>query len=294
VGERLLAAPLSRGAGVISSLTKADGLVILPRGVQGADAGDEVEVRLYRSKAELERSIFCIGSHDMTLDLLAQYLSQLDRRFISANVGSQAGLIALQRGEAHLAGSHLLNPKTGIYNTSYIQQFLEEIRVMIFGFVERDQGLIVRRGNPKGIKNLKDLITNSNQNKKGKEIRFINRQRGAGTRVLLDYELAKIGVPQTSIVGYDQEEFTHLGVAAAVASGRADCGLGIPAAAQSLDLDFIPLYHETYQLIIPKIYAESELLAPLFQVLKDSAFQKAVMHFPGYDIKNMGKLVGEI
>ncbi len=146
VGDKLLAAPLSRGAGVISSLTKADGLVILPRGIQGADAGDEVEVRLYRSKTELERSIFCIGSHDMTLDLLAQYLSQLDRRFISANVGSQAGLIALQRGEAHLAGSHLLDPETGKYNISYIQEYLDGIRVMIFGFVEREQGLIVKTG----------------------------------------------------------------------------------------------------------------------------------------------------
>jgi putative molybdopterin biosynthesis protein len=286
VGDKLLAAPLARGAGVISSLVRADGMVILPRGAQGAEAGDVVAVRLYRSRAELDRTIFCIGSHDMTLDLLAQFLSERDRRLVSANVGSQGGLIALKRGEAHLAGSHLLDPETGEYNLSYIRQFLSGVPVKVFGFVGREQGLMVRRGNPKGVHGLEDL---------GRpEVQFMNRQRGAGTRVLLDYKLSKLGILIDTIQGYNQEEYTHLGVAAAVASGRADCGLGIPAAAQSLNLDFIPLFQEIYQLIIPKIFAESNLLVPLFEVLEDRIFQQAVVNLPGYDVSQMGRLMVEV
>lgn len=286
VGDKLLAAPLARGAGVITSLVRADGLVILPRGVQGAEAGQVVDVHLYRTRAELERTLFCIGSHDMTLDLLAQFLARRERRLASANVGSLGGLIALKRGEAHLAGSHLLDPETGEYNLSYIRQYLAGAPAKVFGFVGREQGLMVQRGNPKGVKSLEDL--------RRPGVRFVNRQRGAGTRVLLEYELSKLGIASESINGYNQEEYTHLGVAAAVASGRADCGLGIPAAAQSLGLDFVPLFQETYQLIIPKVFAESELLAPLFDVMNDPQFQKAVLGMPGYNVSEMGKLVAEV
>lgn len=286
VGNRLLAAPLTRGAGVISSLVRADGLVLLPRGVQGAEAGDIVEVRLYRSHAEIERTIFCIGSHDMSLDLMAQFLSEHNRRLVSSNVGSQGGLIALKRGEAHLAGSHLLNPETGEYNLSSIHRYLNGVLVKVFGFVGREQGLMVKRGNPKMVKNLEDI--------RRPDIFFANRQRGAGTRVLLDFHLDKMGIPVDAIQGYNQEEYTHLGVAVAVASGRADCGLGIPAAAHSLNLDFIPLFQEVYELIIPKVYAESDLLIPVFEVMNDCTFQQAIRNMPGYDISQMGKLMTEV
>ncbi len=285
VGDRLLAAPLSRGAGVITSLVQADGLVILPPGVQGVEAGEAVGVHLYRSRAELERTIFCIGSHDLTLDLLAQFLAEHDRRFVSANVGSQGGLVALRRREAHLAGSHLLDPQTGEYNISYIRQYMPETRVRMVALVEREQGLLVRRGNPKGIRGLDDLSR--------PEVRFMNRQRGAGTRVLLDYHLGLKGIAPDSIQGYNQEEYTHLGVAAAVASGRADCGLGIAAAAQALDLDFIPLFRERYDLVIPKEHAEGELLAPLFGLLGDGEFRRAVSRLTGYNVSVMGTLILE-
>jgi len=300
VGGKVLAAPLARGAGVITSLVRADGLVVLPRGVQGAEAGEQVTVHLYRSKAEIERTIFCIGSHDMTLDLLAQFLAEHDRRLASANVGSLGGLVALKRGESHLAGSHLLDPETGVYNLSYIRQYLSGVPVKVYGFVGREQGLIVRKGNPKGIKGLGDLTrpeacpAKSPKGEPSRRVQYVNRQRGAGTRVLLDYHLNRSGIAASSIQGYSQEEYTHLGVAAAVASGRADCGLGIPAAAQSLDLDFVPLFQETYQLVIPKVYAESELLAPLFIVINDKDFRAAVAAMPGYNIGEMGKLVAEI
>ncbi|MBT3315444.1 MAG: molybdopterin biosynthesis protein [Anaerolineae bacterium] len=274
VGERMLAAPLNRGAGVISSLVRADGLAIMPRGTQGAEAGDSVDIHLYRSPAELERTIFCIGSHDMTLDLLAQYLSQRGRRLVSSNVGSLGGLVALKRGEAHLAGSHLLDPVTGIYNDAYIAKYLAETPVQQVMLVNREQGLIIPRANPKNIRALEDVA------KPG--IQFVNRQRGAGTRVLLDYHLNLLGIAPEQVLGYNNEEFTHLGVAAAVASGRADCGLGIAAAAQALDLDFLPLFQERYELIIPDIYFESPLLTPLFEIIEREDFRKTVANMPGY------------
>jgi putative molybdopterin biosynthesis protein len=285
VGGKLLAAPLSRGAGVITSLVQADGIAVIPSGVQGLEAGEKVQVRLYRSKAEIEKTILSIGSHDLTLDLMAQFLAEHDRRLASANVGSQGGLVALRRGEAHFAGSHLLNPETGEYNISYIRQYMPGLPVKLVALVGREQGLLVKRGNPKGIKSLEDLTRPG--------VRFVNRQRGAGTRVLLDYHLNLMTIPQSSIEGYQQEEYTHLGVAAAVASGRADCGLGIAAAAQALDLDFVPLFQERYDLVIPKQFAEDDLLAPLFGLLADSAFRKAVSQLPGYDVSVMGAVILE-
>ncbi|HKY53604.1 MAG TPA: substrate-binding domain-containing protein, partial [Anaerolineales bacterium] len=285
VGDKLLAAPLSRGAGVITSLVQADGLALIPIGTQGIDAGEQIQVRLYRSKSEIEKTILVIGSHDLTLDLMAQFLAEHDRRLSSANVGSQGGLIALRRGEAHLAGSHLLDTQTGEYNISYIRQYMPNIPVKVVALVRREQGLIVKRGNPKGIKGLKDL-TNP-------KVQFVNRQRGAGTRVLLDYHLNRMAISQHSIAGYSQEEYTHLGVAAAVVSGRADCGLGIAAAAQALDLDFIPLFQERYDLVIPKAHAGSDLLAPLFGLLADAAFREAVSKLTGYDVTVMGTIILE-
>jgi putative molybdopterin biosynthesis protein len=285
VGEKLLAAPLSRGAGVITSLVQADGLALIPSGTQGMEAGEEIQVRLYRSKVEIEKTILAIGSHDLTLDLIAQFLAEHDRRLASANVGSQGGLVALRRGEAHVAGSHLLDPQNGEYNISYIRQYMPDIPVKVVALVGRDQGLIVKKGNPKGIQSLKDL-TNP-------KVQFVNRQRGAGTRVLLDYHLNLMTISSDSIAGYNQEEYTHLGVAAAVASGRADCGLGVAAAAQALDLDFIPLFQERYDLVIPKQFAADDLLAPLFDLLADVRFRESVSKLKGYDVSVMGNVILE-
>ncbi len=283
VGARLLAAPLSRGAGVITSLVRADGIAVLPRGVQGLEAGSAVRVRLYRAPEELERTVFAIGSHDLTLDLLAQHLAERGRRLVSANVGSQGGLVALRRGEAHVAGSHLLDPDSGEYNLRYLEQYLAGREVRLVAWVNREQGLLVPKGNPKGVQGLADLAR--------EDIRFINRQRGAGTRMLLDYHLQRLGIRTEQVQGYEQEEYTHLAVAAAVASGRADCGLGVTAAAQALELDFVPLFHERYDLVIPEEYAQDELLKPIFDLMQDAAFRREVSAMPGYDVSVMGKVI---
>jgi len=216
---------------------------------------------------------------------MAQFLAEHDRRLTSANVGSQGGLIALRRGEAHLAGSHLLNTESGEYNVSYIRQYMPDIPIRLVALVRREQGLLIKRRNPKGIKGLEDLTRT--------DVRFVNRQRGAGTRVLLDYHLKLMAINSERIVGYGQEEYTHLGVAAAVASGRADCGLGIAAAAQALDLDFIPLFQERYDLVIPSRFANTNLLTPLFALLTDVGFRKAVSQLPGYDVSVMGTIILE-
>ena len=286
VGERWIASPLSRGAGVITSLVRADGIVEIPAGVQGIQAGEIVPVRLYRSRQELERTILALGSHDLTLDLLAQFLSLRGSRLSSGNLGSLGGLIALQRGEAHLAGSHLLDPETGEFNLPYIERYLPDVPVVVVRLVGREQGLILAPGNPKTITGLGDIAR--------ADLAYVNRQRGAGTRILLDYQLEKLGIEPASVRGYQHEEYTHLAVAAAVASGRADCGLAIHAAAAALKLDFLPLYQERYDLIIPKEHHESARLMPLLQLLGDPEFQQTVASLPGYSTDSMGEIIAVI
>jgi putative molybdopterin biosynthesis protein len=285
VDGRMLAAPLARGAGVITSLSRADGIVVIPRGEQGAEAGQPVKVQLFGPPADLDSTIFCIGSHDVILDLLAQFLAGRGRRFVSSNVGSQGGLLSLRRGESHLAGSHLLDPRSGEYNLPYLRKYLGELPVKLVTLVHRQQGLLVLPSNPKSIRSIEDL--------RRADVRFVNRQRGAGTRLLLDYLLDSLGIPAEQILGYNQEEYTHLAVAAAVASGRADCGLGIAAAAQALGLDFLPLFQERYDFVIPARYWSGELLAPLFETLADPAFRSAVAGLPGYDVSHMGEVLSE-
>jgi putative molybdopterin biosynthesis protein len=286
VGDRTVAAPLSRGAGVITSLVRADGIVHIPRFLEGVDAGQEVAVELYRDIAEIDRTIVHIGSHDLCLDLLSQFLADVGRRFSSANAGSLGGLLAVGRGDAHLAGSHLLDPETGEYNVSYVEKYLPHLPVVLMTFVQREQGLIIAPGNPKGITGLTDLARG--------DVRYVNRQRGAGTRVLLDYHLEQLGIAPNKVRGYTREEYTHLAVAVAIQSGAADCGLGIAAAANALKLDFVPLDHERYDLVIPRVHYESELLRPLLDLIRGPDLRRTVAALPGYDTTGMGDVVAEV
>ena len=282
VGERTTVTPISRGAGVITSLVRADGLVRIPRFSEGADAGTEVTVHLYRDPRDIARALVAIGSHDLALDLMAQFLAERHEglRLVSANVGSLGGLVALRRGEAHLAGTHLLDPETGDYNTSYVRRYLPGQAVALVTLARREQGWLVPRGNPKGMSSWADAAR--------PDVRLVNRQRGAGTRVLLDYELGRLGIAPAAVRGYEREEYTHLAVAAAVASGAADAGLGIRAAARALRLDFVPLAHEPYELAILQAVYESQKLRPLLDLLADDAFRAAVAAMPGYDTTSMG------
>ena len=288
VGGRLTATPLQRGAGVIMSLVRADGIALIPRLSEGLLAGAEVEVELLRRPDEIDRTIVAIGSHDLTLDLLSSELSKAHTglSLSSSNVGSLGGLIALQRGEAHIAGSHLMDEQTGEYNVSYVRRYLPGKSVLLVNLVYRDQGLIVPKGNPRGLKGLEDLTRG--------DVQFVNRQRGAGTRVLLDFQLQQMGASPEQIQGYGREEYTHLAVAAAVAGGSADTGLGILAAARALDLDFVPLMKERYDLVIPRDVYESDLLRPLLDLIRGPSFRQQVEALGGYDASQMGEVVGEI
>ena len=284
VNGRFVTTPISRGAGVITSLVRADGIVRIPRFSEGEDAGNEVTVHLYRAEPELRHTILAIGSHDLTLDLLAQFLAEKGGlRLSSANVGSLGGLVALRRGECHLAGSHLLDPETGVYNQSYIRRYLPHEEVVLVTLVGREQGWLVPSGNPKGIVGWAAAARD--------DVQLVNRQRGAGTRVLLDYKLSKLEIDPEQVKGYNREEYTHLAVAAAVASGTADLGLGIQAAARALKLDFVPLAHEQYDLVMTRRTYESERLRPLLDLLQDDSFKTAVAAMPGYDVSVMGQIV---
>ncbi len=282
VGGQLLATPLSRGAGVITSLIRADGLAHVPRFSEGADKGASVEVLLYRTLHEIEQTILTMGSHDPMIDLLAQHLAarHSGQRLTSANVGSMGGLVALRRDEAHLAGMHLLDEDSGEYNLPYIRRQLKT-PVQVVTFAHREQGLIVPKGNPKAVKSLDDLP----------RLTYINRQRGAGTRLLLDYEMKKRSLTSDDVDGYDREEYTHLAVAAAVATGVADCGLGVRRAASALDMDFISVGWERYDFVIPEVYLELPGIQSLLDVLLSEGFITALNQQPGYDTRQTGQIV---
>lgn len=288
VGDKMVATPIQRGAGVIMSLVRADGLVLVPRFSEGVDAGDEVSVELLSPAGHLEGNIVATGSHDMTLDLLASELRRLhpERTLASSNVGSLGGLLALARGEAHMAGCHLLDEETGEYNAPFVRRYVEGRRVVLLNLVHRIQGLIVPTGNPKSVASLEDLERD--------DLTFVNRQRGSGTRVLLDYMLARGGLSSERIRGYEREEYTHLAVAAAVAGGRADVGLGILSAARAMGRDFVPLLKEQYDLAIPAEFYESELLTPVLSIIRSQEFRRQVEAMGGYDTANMGEVMAEL
>ena len=282
VGDRLVATPLQRGAGVISSLVRADGIARIPRRSEGIEAGSQVSVRLLRPMRDVRRTIVATGSHDLILDLLASRLSEMSGNptVSSANVGSIGGLLAIRRGETHVAGSHLLDEETGEYNVSYVERYIPNTEVTLIHLAGRTQGLMTSSHNPMQITSLPDLARNG--------VRFVNRQRGSGTRVLLDFKLRESGIPTESIRGYEREEYTHLAVAAAVQGGRADVGLGILPAAKAMGLEFIPLFEEQYDLVIPTEFYEGDLLRPMLDMIRSAEFQREVEALGGYNVSQMG------
>lgn len=288
MGDRFIAMPLPRGAGIISSLVKADGMVIIPRFSEGVHRGAKVQVHLLINREAVENSIVITGSHDITIDLLANRIKQINPviSIASTNVGSIGGLMALKQQEAHIAGCHLLDEATGEYNISYIRKMLPDRKIVLLNLVHRQQGLIVAKGNPKEIKGLGDLLR--------KDISFVNRQQEAGTRVLLDFKLRELGLSPEAISGYERVEFTHLAVASAVAGGSADVGLGILAAAKALDLDFIPVAEERYDMAIPEEVFNSPLLQPLIVTIKSAGFKQDVEASGGYSIRDTGKVIATI
>lgn len=283
VGDKLIATPLQRAAGSITSLTRAEGILRIPALSEGVSQEEAVDAELLVEEQEIERTIVIIGSHDITLDILADEVRRRgdDVRISSGNVGSLGGLMALRKGASHMAGSHLLDVETGEYNLSYVKRYLKGMKVSIFHLVLREQGLILPKGNPKSIRSIRDLAR--------KDVSFVNRQAGSGTRVLLDYQLGLEGIAPDSIRGYEHEEFTHMAVAVDVLSGVADCGIGIYAAAKALDLDFVSMVEEQYDLIIPSSMLGLRGVQSILQTIESGHFRERVRALGGYDPSRSGE-----
>ncbi len=285
IDGRIQATPLQRGAGVITSLVRADGLAHIPRFHEGVDRGGKLSVSLYQPLSAIERTLMIMGSHDPMLDLLATRLRLRLRsaaaRLVSVNVGSIGGLVALRRREAHVAGCHLFDPESASYNAPYLERYLRDEPVALVTFAQREQGLILPAGNPLDIKGIADL----------RRARYINRQRGAGTRVLFDYLLQQRDIAPAEIAGYDHEEVTHLAVAAAVADGIGDCGMGLRSAAEAMGLDFIGLTWERFDLAIPRRHLETAPVQALLETLNDADFKRELGAQSGYRSDETGQVL---
>lgn len=285
VGGRLMASPLSRGSGVVSSFMKADGILEVPQGLEGYEAGEEVTLRLLSPMEKLRNTLVVIGSHDPLLDELADMLHLGDPRLYmsSSHVGSMGGIMAIRRGEAHMAGCHLLDTADGTYNRSFIRKYFPKGDVKLVSCVGRQQGLMVARGNPLNICSFADISRQG--------IRYVNRQKGSGTRILTDYLCSREKVEPSDVYGYTREELTHTSVAAQIACGSADVGMGIYSAAKLYDLDFIPICIEEYDLIIPDHAWDSPMVQQLLTILRSDAFREKILSMGGYTAEHPGQVL---
>jgi molybdenum cofactor synthesis domain-containing protein len=286
VDERVIAIPLSGGAGMLTSLVRADGILRIPPEISGYSENETAAVELLTPRQQLRDRLLVIGSHDLTIDLLASEIKERSEGKVtisSSNIGSMGGLIAINKGIAHIAGSHLLDTQTGDYNRSYISRLITETPVALVTLVHRWQGFMLAKGNPKKVLGVADLTR--------PDIAFINRQAGSGTRILLDYEMQKAGIDPKAIPGYRSEEYTHMSIAMAVASGRADVGLGILASAKALDLDFIPIARERYDLVIPEKFLRDDRVDLLLEIIRSSKFIDQVLALGGYEVEETGTIV---
>ncbi len=283
VRDKLIATPLSRGAGISMSLVRADGILEIPQNSEGHESGEKVKIKLLRDIEDIENTIVSIGSHDLIMDIISNIIQKTkpDYSLSSAHVGSMGGIMALRRGEAHMAPIHLLDAETGEYNIAYIKKYLKDT-ALIKG-VKRIQGMMVKRGNPKNIKGIEDLLR--------KDIVFVNRQKGAGTRILTDYLIKNIGIETKDIQGYEREMTTHMTVAAAVASASADMGVGVYSAAKAMELDFIPIGEEDYDFAIPIEFIEDNMIQLFIDILNSKEFKNTLKDMGGYSTEKSGEII---
>lgn len=285
VGEQMIAVPLERGAGASMSLVKADGFCIIPKNQEGIAAHETVEVRLLKDLRQIEKTLVIIGSHDLILDVLNDVLKerQADVFLSSTHVGSLAGLMALRKKEAHLAPSHLLEEADGTYNISIVKELFPGEKMVIIKGVRRRQGFIVQKKNPKDIHTIHDLTKDG--------VRYINRQKGAGTRVLLDYQLKQAKIRPQEIDGYSHEVTTHMSVAAAVQKGNADVGMGVYSSAKALDLDFVDVAFEEYDFVTYQSFLEMPYIQAFLAALKSEAFLRKLDEMGGYSYEQIGEII---
>ena len=284
VGDRVVATPLPRAAGCITSITEADGIIRIPNQIEGIKDHESAQADLLRPLSAISNTIVIVGSHDNTLDVLADEIKSRHSHLTlsSSHVGSMGGLMAIRKGGCHLAGSHLLDTDDGSYNVSYIKKLLPDRPIKLVNLVVRDQGLIVPPGNPKALRGIEDLARD--------DVTFINRQGGSGTRILLDYRLDQLNIDPAGIAGYTVEEFTHMAVAVAVLSGTVDTGLGIFAAAKALGMDFVPVVTEQYDLVIPEEHFSSDNIQILIDIINSRRFKTRAEALGGYSTETTGRI----
>lgn len=282
VNGKTVAVPLNRGAGVVSSFVKADGIIHIPQNTEGYEAGGLVNVQLTRSRAEIDRTLVITGSHDPLLDEIADILKRQDRdsAVASSHVGSMGGIMAVKRGETHLGGIHLLDEASGTYNIPYLRKYFPQGGAVLVECVQRTQGLMVPKGNPLGIHEFSDIA--------GK--RYVNRQKGSGTRILCDFLARQNKLDLDNVWGYEREEYTHTAVAAAIAAGTADAGLGILSAARIYDLDFVPICEEQYDLLIAESALGLDMVQKLLEVLRGTEFARRLAAMGGYSLNHPGEM----
>ncbi|CCU78468.1 Molybdopterin biosynthesis protein MoeA / Periplasmic molybdate-binding domain [Halanaerobium saccharolyticum subsp. saccharolyticum DSM 6643] len=282
--NKFTAVPLKRGSSAMESILKADGIMRISENKEGLHPGDRAPVILLKEKNRIKNDLLLIGSHDLSLDLIRNEIRKRNYNFDLKlqTVGSMAGLTALRRGESHLAGAHLLDPENGEYNVSYLRKFFKGQKLLVVNLVYREQGLYLKKGNPKNIANIDDLTQNN--------INYINRQRGAGTRVLFDFLLSQNEIETNQISGYEKEEYTHIAAAAAVGRGSADAALGIRAAAEVMDVDFLPLAEEKYDLIIKAENIDDPRINKLIKLISENKIKSKIENLGGYNCQETGNI----
>lgn len=285
VSGKYIATPISRGAGTTMSLVRADGVLEIPQNIEGYEVGTKVKVKLLKSKEEIKNTLVCIGSHDPIVDIVSDLFHIKNEKYFlsSAHVGSMGGIMALIGSETHIAPIHLLDMENGSYNITYLKKYLPDKPMALIKGVKRIQGIIVPKGNPLNIKSLEDIVA------KGR--RFVNRQRGSGTRLFLDYNLKKQNINPKDISGYEREEFTHIAVAAVIAAGDADCGLGVYSAAKLMGLEFIELGNEEYDFAVPVEFLDMDMIKEFIKVIKTDVFKGELDKLCGYDYSNIGEII---
>ena len=282
VGDQLIAVPVIADTLDYSEDKKISGYIEFSEGTERIPAGSTVTVQLVDTIEHIQNTILFIGSHDPLVDEISKMLIQRNSPYIlsSAHVGSMGGIQAIRRGEAHLTGIHLLNEKDGTYNQAFVEKYFPHGNVSLIECVGRTQGIMTAKKNPKNITNISDLCNPT--------VRYINRQKGSGTRILFDYLCKKEGITTDSIQGYDHEEFTHNDVAKLISKGEADAGMGVHAAAKLYDLDFIPIYSEQYDLLIPDAMKNHPGIIEILDILKSEEFAEKAAMLGGYTLNKPG------
>ncbi len=285
IDSQAVAVPMDRGAGIVTGFSKASGMFIIPQNSEGKQRGDDVEIHLLKPPLELKNSVMIVGSHDPLIDEVADILKLMGAgvEVCSSHVGSMGGITAIKNGEAHMGAIHLLDVDSGEYNKSYVRTYFPKGGAVLIRGVGRIQGLMVKRGNPENIRGFKDIAE--------RKLSYVNRQKGSGTRILLDYLLKKESIAAAGIYGYTREEYTHTAVAAAIAADSAQAGLGILSAAKIYALDYIPLYSEQYDFLVAESALSDKRVKSFLEVLYSDIFQQRLKRMGGYTFDGIGQIV---